>query len=827
MSILTYQDGNLTINKNEIIFAEGNKCQSINILLQGKVDVYMCLYENCTGLSEVEIIKNSFKLFTIDKGAVLGCEGMFDEGLQQYFTFKPASDSTLYIFYTPGADKLQEVLDSHREYGAYIMASIANTIANCTDVLLSVNKTVKELEVLTENLITYFWHYKEALGFDTAGSSQEFLSGMENYQTLKEKHILPPAGFDEEFFTKSHSDYAGNTELNFGHSQEAHYYKRFLDIPVNIRKSFFGYDFDITDYHCKHGVQYLNDLQEKLKEAFKSLSSLYQLLCSKNSTSIINHYVKAAAGLRSDSTDAGDFLKLLDFIGEKAFYYTDMMADEYDNSFGSDKEYIDSIVSQAKLGNNPFVKEVHEEAAVSESFDSTLPEELRDSARKIVEYSCVDEGTGATFLTNLNAFKRLKDKFSLDDNVKRLRKDMTESFFKVYEGVIKRVIAEAPQTRLYHMFLNFGYVDENLLLPEHIISLYNAVEKFTGPGNNQVYTVRDWLMEIYDMKKDPSMNEFSMDYNDVFRDMKKRGEITEKEKPAYMANKDGRLTFEINNMIKTNHKVCYGQPSTYFPVLHKDIFVRDLDKALVTPERVSSILKKILEVDYSAFHREINYKNSKGIEKELVMMQIMPDIILMPTFGSRGIMWQEISGRNRSTPGRFILPVMTAENLEDMLVRLVGNFRWELCRTMMGVAWNDISQKSLTSEYTDYIQFYKKNKELSEDNKEKIAVQITKYRSLMRDIFTSDYEAWFNYESKGVIRLNKVSRSILYTYCPFNKEIRSSLSNHPLFSEIDTRNKIQRTKHMREVENHYKKLERSGLELDEAMLNNLKFYKEM
>jgi len=827
MSILAYQDGNLTLRENEIIFAEGNKCQSINILLQGKVDVYMCIYENCSGLSEVEIMKNSFKLFSIDKGSVLGCEGLFDEGLKQYFTYKPESSSTLYIFYTPTADKLREVFEAHREYGAYIATSIANTIANCTDILSKLNRTIGELEALTENLMTYFWYYKETLNIDTTGSSQEFLSREDNYQTLKEKNLLPPKNFSGDFFIKSHSEYSDEAEHKFISTSEADYFRRFLNIPASIKKSFFGFDYDITNYHLKYGVQYLNELQENLKVAFKSLFSMYQLLCSKDSSSIISHYVKAATELKLGTPSAQNYVQLLEFIGRKAQDYIDLLAEEYSNDFGMDKEYIDNIINQAKLGNNPFIKEVHEEAAVSEEFSSNLPEELRDSARKIVEYSGIDEETGTKFLNNLNSFKRLNDKFSLDENVKHLRKDISEAFFKIYEGVMKRVIEEAPQTRLYHMFLIFGYMDENLLLPEQIISLYNAVEQFTGPKDKQIYTIRDWLLEIYDMRKDPSMNEFSMDYSDVFRDRKKRGEITEKEKPAYMADKNGRLTFEITNMFKTNHKVCYGQPSTYFPILHKDIFIRDLDKSLVTPERVTEILNKILEVDYSAFHREINYKNSKGIEKELLMMQVMPDIILMPTFGSRGIMWQEISGRNRSTPGRFILPIMTAESLEDMLVKLVGNFRWELCRTMMGVAWNDISQKSLTSEYTDYIQFYKKNKELSEDNKQKIAVQIVKYRSLMRDIFTSDYEAWFNYESKGVIRLNKVSRSILYTYCPFNREIRDSLSNHPLFSEIDTRNRIQRTKHMREVENHYKKLERSGLELDEAMVNNLKFYKEM
>ncbi len=51
------------------------------------------------------------------------------------------------------------------------------------------------------------------------------------------------------------------------------------------------------------------------------------------------------------------------------------------------------------------------------------------------------------------------------------------------------------------------------------------------------------------------------------------------------------------------------------------------------------------------------------------MMPMVPDFILMPVYGSRAIMWQEITGRVRSTPGRILLPVFTDENLDDLLVK--------------------------------------------------------------------------------------------------------------------------------------------------------------
>lgn len=52
-----------------------------------------------------------------------------------------------------------------------------------------------------------------------------------------------------------------------------------------------------------------------------------------------------------------------------------------------------------------------------------------------------------------------------------------------------------------------------------------------------------------------------------------------------------------------------------------------------------------------------------------------------------------------------------------------------------GMAWNDIKLKSLTSEYMDYIQFYRKNHDLSDEAREKVKPQIQKGRNNSREIF--------------------------------------------------------------------------------------------
>ena len=134
-----------------------------------------------------------------------------------------------------------------------------------------------------------------------------------------------------------------------------------------------------------------------------------------------------------------------------------------------------------------------------------------------------------------------------------------------------------------------------------------------------------------------------------------------------------------------------------------------------------------------------------------------------------------------------VLPVVYSQFCEAVTFKyskVCGQFRWELCRTIEGTAWNNITYKSLTSEYSDYLQFYRKNRDLSEEKKDKIKLQIQKGRNNSREIFVIDYEAWINYESKGAIKLNKVVREILATYCPFSKSMQEQISKQPYLKSL-------------------------------------------
>jgi len=424
--------------------------------------------------------------------------------------------------------------------------------------------------------------------------------------------------------------------------------------------------------------------------------------------------------------------------------------------------------------------------------------------------------------TNLDIFKRIKDKNLLDSNSSKIRESISGIFFNIYETVFKKYIAD--DQGVYHTFLTAAHIDEKLLTPEQNDELGALMTEPLDDSRSGVYTLKEWMQKIYRGEKDPSVNEFGLDYFEVFREKKKRGEVSERDRVAYEEDMNGRLKHEIDNLFKLGQRLCYGQMSGYFPMLNSGMITGDLAKTLVTPEKLAGSIKRILDIDYSAFHREIVYSNSdKNIKNELVMMPIRPDIILMPTFGSRAVMWQELTGKAKNTPGRILFPLFTMEDLDEMMLEVVARFRWSLSKSMVSYIRQDVRQHTLFTDYYDYLQFYKKNHDLSGEAREKVKTQIDRHRNNVAEIFASDYYTWVNYESKGLVRLNKVARSILFKYCPFSKEVRANLEKHPLYSkEINSFNAAL-ARQARLAEARYAKLRKPNQPLDLELEENLAY----
>jgi hypothetical protein len=457
--------------------------------------------------------------------------------------------------------------------------------------------------------------------------------------------------------------------------------------------------------------------------------------------------------------------------------------------------------------------------------ESGLPEELINSREKILAYSGLPSEQAHLFAAYLEDYKRIRGNYRADREIRRLTGLITTMFFEIYGLVARKVSQEKNSDRLFRMFLQYGFMDEELAGKENTLILYEMMDLTPEEGMYAVYNGQDWLGKIMNREKEPSINDFGLDYQDAFREKKKRGELRDEDKASYDEDLDGRLDHEIGSLFKLGQRMCCGRASDFFPIFHEGMVIGDLSKSLVTPQKIEESMNRVLEVDFSALHRETVYSSpEKGIRQELIMQVVRPDIILMPVFGAEGVMWQSLSGKLMNSPGRFLFPIFSAANLDELMIDTVAKFRWELSRALSAYSLSDYQEGSLVGDYSSYIQFYKKNRDLSSDAKEKLKMQIERKRNNTADVFASDYSIWILYESRGMLRMNKVAREILFKHCPFSQPIRDSLEKQPLFSQFIRQFENIRAREARLLEARYAKLRRSGIELDPELKDNLLYY---
>lgn len=124
----------------------------------------------------------------------------------------------------------------------------------------------------------------------------------------------------------------------------------------------------------------------------------------------------------------------------------------------------------------------------------------------------------------------------------------------------------------------------------------------------------------------------------------------------------------------------------------------------------------------------------------------------------------------------------------------------------------------------DYIQYYRKNRDLTDEKRKKIKTQILKARNNSREVFLSDYEMWIYNEAKSAMKLNKVSRYILATYCPFNKETREVLKTNATFAEAMMKQQKNFGEKAKEWALRIKKRQNNGLEVPKEFYETYEYY---
>lgn len=468
------------------------------------------------------------------------------------------------------------------------------------------------------------------------------------------------------------------------------------------------------------------------------------------------------------------------------------------------------------------VQQPLEKAALEEQ-PQELPGELVNSLDQILEFSGCGEELADSFREHIKHYKKMPNKNGTEDDIRVLRQAITKEYNQIYsDAFFNSLDKELPVA--VKMFFAFGYVDEELAGKKNVLYLYRMINHLPTNPEQGVYSVYEWLKEVYAERKEPSRNEFDTDYVGYLQEQKRMGEITAEEQKALLTDRKAKVRFELENMFPVVNKITFGRLTTFCPVYSEHNIMKPLETMQVTTEKIMEVLNEIRGKDYGAYYRETMYSNpEQGIPKETIHVEVLPDFILMPNAGIRGVMWQEIEGKRRTTPARMMVSIFQIEDLTSILIRLTGEFRWEMCKRVQGARWNDLSEKSLTSEYFDYIQFYRKNSELSPETKEKIKTDLGRTKNSFKEMFLRDYMLWVMFESNSSPRLNKVARSIFFTYCTFTEPVRQKLRANPLYQELADRCEIKMKQKRHKIENICQKLRSQGKDIPDEIQKEMDY----
>lgn len=734
------------LEKGKVIYASGQPVTALHIITKGKVQA---AYPG--------------GVYTLAEGDVIGiCEICSEVHFVDYVALE---NITIMTYPLNNIDALEKVLRSHAAMAKLILLSLFRQLNHVLGQIIPA-------EAVCDNL------------------HQELLNDYDLCTTLCNRYRVQPRTLNLSDVNVYSGAETPDTWLG--------------DYYLGLQHAYAG---EASRYLCQEiglamgillrGSQDFRKIYANLEEQYQYRRQIASFYFNESGNDLFEMLTSMYFRLGQDSEDAGSLYAAITRIIDKFEKDSSVNREVAIPRIRSFRESIPTATGSAPV----------ETDAKGSAANSAVPPELSGSLTAILGFAGLDLEIGPSFRKHVIAYKALEDKNSADEDANRLRRQLTAEFNTLYTAVFERSLQTDVIPAAVRMFLYFGYVDEELAGAANCTILYNLANNMGDSSEFGVYTFYDWLRAIYDGRKNPSRNEFDEDFFDNINKQKATGKLTEAQATAMKNDALLKVRFEMENLFASANKITSGRITTFCPLFAADNVMKDLKESYVTVSQVSKTLEMIKSVDYSVFYREsLDLENASIMGKEMIHLEFLPDVILLPNVGVRGVMWQEIEGKKRNSPARMLFSIFHMEDINATMVRLAGEFRWEMCKRVQGSRWNDVSERSLTSEYFDYVQFYRKNHELTNEAKEKIKTSLQRAKNSFKEMFVRDYIVWVFFEGAGSPRLNKVARKILLTYCPFPAKLSKTLEQNPMFTEMIAHRNVVMNQRLHHIDMFLQKL---------------------
>lgn len=427
---------------------------------------------------------------------------------------------------------------------------------------------------------------------------------------------------------------------------------------------------------------------------------------------------------------------------------------------------------------------------------------------KILDFSDLPETFKSEFAFLIETFRNEKNKLGTGEEIVQLRKKISINYWQLYEECFLKIIDSDLKGFIPSIMLHFGLVDETLVSQEELLLIDEFYSgNLYSDDSVPVMTLPYFLDKIYRSELNPSLTNMGDGFQSLLKKQDKMTERQKKNRYIYENTAEDRVRYEIRKISVDLSGILSGNKSVSVPVLFSETFDGNMKRFFIDPESLVLKIEKIRNRDFSLFYREVLHRHDFG--SDFIQKEVLPHFILYPGIGSRAIMWQELDGSRKDSEGRFFFPLFFRDNLFDVLLYQLASFRWELHKAIAGHNWTDAVEGGVVGAYYDYIQFFKKNNQITSEAKKRLEEFIQKTKS-DKDRFARDYSSWIQYEFEGKIRLNGAVREIFYRYCPFSSKIRAGLANKPLFSQLERRFQNRRQKEIVKLKSRILKFEKKN-----------------
>lgn len=833
------------LTTDQVIFLEGQVPGGILLIHKGNIDLF-CLKKNSdlSDLTEENLDKTTILLWTLTDNMICG-DISVTLNIPSPYSARASSESIVSI-YPIAPSQFRQLIEKKPNLGIMIARSMIRQLMDSLNKMKSYNGLLFLLERTNDNLGLLLYKFDgmrflqeennpQAQANPTKGISSFLSEGMKKIDKYFSGGNSIPENVSSDFLNRDFSKIFGCkygediTEDNI----KALFYKRFFSMPSGYQNTFFDKNYELLGFVCCELGSLLVKKKKIISGMFNKIYDNLKKIAGKDESWFVEFVSLFEKNrIENDPLKKESVNSLFKALLDECKRYIVKFEMDWGMPFRDKDHRIDTFYNQMEeLGND--VDSAQEAKAedsagvttVAESNRQLIEGDLKDSLQKIIAYSGIDNDTAMNFLRLWSDFGNVKNKMDSDSALRKMRRSLSKVYWDMYAKSFIKSIKTNSTPKYIDLMFRFGFIDEQSINPDAIGTIYRFQDN--TQGKYVTYSIDSWLRNIYEENVNPSITELGQTYFEVLKSELRGANNIKLSKIERLPNdkSEVRLQTEIEHMLANGVMTSAGSIGSAFPILIRDLLPPNIQDIFITKKKISDIVDELIEIDFSLFYREILFKGDDGSRQyqEFVKKEVLPLFILLPSVGHKSSMWQEMDGKNKESPARFLVPTVPNGQLREMLIEAFGTFRWELIRSIAGAGWADATAFILTSDYFDYQEFYKKNSKLSQEAKEKLSMDFKKFRD-PRSRFVNDYKQWIMYEKDGIPKMNKAAREVFIKHVPFHKKRKETLHTFPVFTNLlDRYGNINKRK-KRELENRYFKYTKNGISLPEPLKKNIEFY---